>query len=908
MTDDMLQDDPQSDRNNMLDDDGAAGDSSALEGSADDADNLIKPAPDLPQVSEAASPPNGSRRFEDLTLAEMLGQWLRSPGPTTRTMLAIAGTPTHVPSPSPLVEVAEPKRQNSATGKALLEVAGSSTQTVAGLGAMVRGNRLLMTLLLYLVAFFVALRGGFILISGEFRVEDQQLADGMPFLVAGFVLWLFAEFYRAWPTLELRFFASGPDVTPSTPPPTPPRVVNYDTSMPIGADGQRYSWLAVHPARVFAALAAVLLGVLTWLDTAAEPGQINQFKALGFGAWVGSIALVVIVFAPSRWLPANLWPGFRDWTRGIRFTWTFFALIAIMLVGLWFRVDNLAGVPPEMTSDHIEKLLDAQRVVDGDRDIFFANNGGREPFQMYALAALSQLPGLEMNFTLLKLLAVIESMLTLPLLWWMGRVVIGQYDPRLGNVVGLLLAALVAVSYWHVAMTRLSLRIVLTPLIASLLVIWLTRGIRTQQRGYYILAGLTLGFGLYTYQAVRMLPLVVVAGVGIAMLFHLRDRKALLRYVGHLMIVVLVSFTVFIPMFRYSLDYPEQFWMRTSGRLFGDSLIQVEDEETGEIMFQDANIGDRFEAFQDNLPVLTSNIRNALLMFNWKGDVGWINGVPNDPAMDPFTGALLILGAAGWLVLLVRRPDPVYALMPVMVIIMLLPSALSIAAPLENPSATRTSGALPPVYLITALPLALMAITVWQALRGRIFSAVVAVGLVVIVLGSAYADNRDTYLNEYRVSYNESWTSHSLPGRILRGFVLSEGNYGNAFMVGYQHWLDHRIIGAEAGVLDFVNGIADFGGRTAVERIPDFVNDAAYCTGPENPHRLDPNRDLLFFYHREDEAAAKRLQELFPDGQARFVQGERERDNFYMYRVPSLGEVEFAAWLAVYTENPRCNV
>jgi hypothetical protein len=44
--------------------------------------------------------------------------------------------------------------------------------------------------------------------------------------------------------------------------------------------------------------------------------------------------------------------------------------------------------------------------------------------------------------------------------------------------------------------TRLSLRIVLTPLVASLLIIYLTRAMRFNRRMDYIKAGLVLGFGL----------------------------------------------------------------------------------------------------------------------------------------------------------------------------------------------------------------------------------------------------------------------------------------------------------------------------------------------------------------------------------------------------------------------------
>ena len=98
-----------------------------------------------------------------------------------------------------------------------------------------------------------------------------------------------------------------------------------------------------------------------------------------------------------------------------------------------------------------------------------------------------------------------------------------------------------------------------------------------------------------------------------------------------LAVLVAVSFVIFIPMFRFSVDYPNHFWMRTAGRLLGDEVIQ-ETDAAGNIYERNATIEERLSAFQGNLPVLTSNIRNALLMYNWKGDVAWINAAPNRPA------------------------------------------------------------------------------------------------------------------------------------------------------------------------------------------------------------------------------------------------------------------------------------
>ena len=51
-------------------------------------------------------------------------------------------------------------------------------------------------------------------------------------------------------------------------------------------------------------------------------------------------------------------------------------VVAATAIGCWLRAVDLASTPPEMTSDHIEKLLDALRVSEGYRTVFFGNNGG----------------------------------------------------------------------------------------------------------------------------------------------------------------------------------------------------------------------------------------------------------------------------------------------------------------------------------------------------------------------------------------------------------------------------------------------------------------------------------------------------------------------------------------------------
>src|SRR5260221_994683 len=208
-----------------------------------------------------------------------------------------------------------------------------------------------------------------------------------------------------------------------------------------------------------------------------------------------------------------------------RITWTALALIVILLLGGWYRFGDLASYPPEMTSDHVEKLLDAIKVYQGARPIFFPNNGGRESFQMYYLAALKSATGVPFSFDLLKVGSGIEGMLMILVAFWLGRAVIGEEDRDLGNLTGVIMAALIATSYWHTLLSRLGLRIVTTPLVVTVVLIFLVRALRYNRRMDYLIAGFALGAGMYFYQAIRMLPFVVVAGGGFAVFIRGRARR-----------------------------------------------------------------------------------------------------------------------------------------------------------------------------------------------------------------------------------------------------------------------------------------------------------------------------------------------------------------------------------------------
>ncbi len=830
---------------------------------------------DVPAAVPPA-PAEDAASFADLTLWDVLGQGVRQPRATWGRFWDAIGGERSEAAAAPIPAGTAAARQ------APVEPDGPAASAVHGHPRV--NEQALVPALLVIAGVLLGLVGSIVMASGANRAEGQELRAGLPWLLLGFGLWLAAAFithreaFRDW-WLNWRGRHSPAAAESAEAPPV------------TGAHPDWRDRLEVYAPRLPLAAAALILSAGAYLFNGS-----NTFTPVGVIVWVASIFVWLGVLAPAGWTLRGWLAARFGQSRGLlgremrfRLSWTALALIAIMLVGGYFRFAEFNAVPPEMTSDHVEKLLDAQRVLDGNHQVFFPNNGGREGVQMYLVAIFSVISGLGMQFATLKWVSVLEGLLTIPVLWWMARVIIGEKQPRLGNAVGLALAALVAVSYWHVALSRLALRIVLTPLIMALVMAYLARAMRHNRRADFLKAGLWLGIGLYCYQAVRMIPVVIVLGVILAVIFRARDGATRRQYALNLAALVLIAGAIFAPLGRFMVDSPNLFWMRTAGRFFGDDVIMETDPATGVISWRDATMQDRVDAFMKNLPVLGQNTRNALLMFNWKGDVAWINGAPNRPALDVISGTFLVLGTAVWIVRMIRRRDPFDWLVLPGLFIMLLPSALSIAFPVENPSATRTSGALPFVYLLAAYGLAQFGLYLERAFPRRL-TRVVTVGLAVVAVAGAYSLNSSLYFGEYRDRYQIAAQPYTITGRILRGFAESNGSYGNAFMVAYPYWFDHRAIGIEGGRIDWPNGLL---------ALDDLAAQIRANAGTE--YAFDPNRAVLFFYSASDTETPAQLGEWFPEGTSILQPTDLQTKDFYTFTAPPPGEEWLAGFLAANT-------
>jgi hypothetical protein len=745
------------------------------------------------------------------------------------------------------------------------------------------------------------------------------------------------------------------------------RSVRRTESGVSGAQGRGFSaWFQANFYQLMLVPVALLLSALTYaLNVALDPaGRVNDIVITTGGgiAWLLSVVAWATIFAVDvRRLPEKVRGLGRagQWRSRwrVRVGWPVVALVGVTILGAVFRLHDLASTPPEMTSDHIEKLLDSLHVSQGYRGIFFPNNGGREGFQMYLVAFVGKTLGVGFNFTALKVATVAEGLVTLPVLWWMARQVIGTdtgQDRQLGTWVGVALAGLVAISSWHVMLSRLGLRIVLTPLATALVIGFLARAMHHNRMRDYVALGVVLGAGIYFYQADRMLPILVVIGIGLVLLGGIRRPRdlagraaevvgfsalvltpllvvwyagqvleqstfsnvhelgqrlssalflvamawfgiltlavrprrtdCLLQYGGGLLATAVVALAVYIPMYHYSQVRPDDFWNRTRGRIFGEEAFWRTDPVTGQVVTYEPTLSEEVRLFWGKRDIFVNNYRNALEMFHWLGDNAWINDAHGYPALDAMAGGLLILGLAVWGLWAAARRDPVIWLLPAGVLVMLLPSAMTLAYTIENPSFTRTSGAIPEVYMLAALPVGLLCWRmsrlpwrVWRIPVGAIAVLVMLAGL----LGYGVGMDWHYFFTDYHFSYIYSWKPYHEIAQPLREFAHGEGSFGNAFMVAWPHWLDHRILGTVAGDIGWPNGLV-----TREDLIPTIDRNQG------TRYQYDPTKPLFVMFHVDDTETMTYLQALFPGGSLSLYQYSYETEpgvftqgSFYIYEV-----------------------
>jgi len=546
-------------------------------------------------------------------------------------------------------------------------------------------------------------------------------------------------------------------------------------------------------------------GGVTCLASALFFGA-NRFRPLAVLLWLGGLACFVVALddGPS---PARMWTRLRRklTSSGFQISWVATALVAITLLGAFYRFYRLDELPADMTADIGHLWVDSERILRGDYLIFSTTHPGREIMMFYLVAAYVRLFG-HSHFTH-KAVAALIGVVTIPLAYLLGR---ECFNRR----VGLLAAFFLAVAKWPVVMSRFGYRLVLGPPFVALTCLFLVRALRDNRRHDWLGAGLALGFSLYTYNALRAFVPSVILALGLQGL--LLRWKFWQRAFGNMGLGALAMVGAFVPLGRFMLEEPERFWFRIATR-----LTSRETPIPGH-----------------PVPILLRNLWKTALMFNYQGDHVSLSNPPFAPQLDPVLAPLFVLGVA---YCLYRWRKGANSLLLPIFGSMLLPGALSLAFPQEVPSAVRTSSVLGVLFLFPAAALDLL----WQAVRGLAPSGRsqwLGTCALFLLLGWVCQLNFQAYFISYEASLpNRNYPFH----RVLAETIDDFAEEGPACIKYVPYWVDGDVV------------------RLLLRRQPPQWNNVVPAVPFDHIH-LDPGERLLVILHLDDDRTLAELRAHYP--------------------------------------------
>lgn len=597
----------------------------------------------------------------------------------------------------------------------------------------------------------------------------------------------------------------------------------------------------------------------------------NKFTALNVAVWCASVltfvwaswerdrkvtpfqwaAFSLAILSPERW-QTDLRKGTPSDPRqtgnwrpqdGLRVSLTALIVISLLVAGALVLTWRVAEVPREMTSDHAEKLLDVQDVLDGQYRIFFPRNTGREAMQFYLIALMTPLAGV--SYLTMKVGTVLVGFFTLPFTFLFVRTVSG-------TGVAIIALSLEVAMRWLLQVSRVGLRFPFPPAFGAAIAYFLFKCLRDRRRNDFLLLGLVTGIAQHTYTALRLVPLGVAVSLVIAYVLDRRRpgrEEQASRLLADTVLMVAASALVFMPLARYAAEEPQMFLFRGMSRLASDQVNAVP---------------------PNAVLVFTQNIVNALLFFNWRGDSVWVNTIPGVPILDTVSGGLFVLGVSWSLYSLVRHRDVRQLHVGIFLFFSMLPSIMSVAYPGENPSTVRMGAAIPIVALLMATALhavlarlwlwvgvgppnptrlAVPPVTIGSLLKAQKSSSKIGLGsflvgvFAIAVIGSIWKSNLEAYFTAYPAQHTVSSQHASRFGAVIKGFEAFGGLRDDAFILPGPYWVDWRLMAIEAG---------DIKWRPIIENV------AVARTHDGRPGKR------LYILHPEDRTSLEQLRQWYP--------------------------------------------
>jgi 4-amino-4-deoxy-L-arabinose transferase-like glycosyltransferase len=328
--------------------------------------------------------------------------------------------------------------------------------------------------------------------------------------------------------------------------------------------------------------------------------------------------------------------------------------VVIIFLAIFFRFYQIAKMPGGLFPDMAANGLDINLMQQGQLQPFYERGNGREALFFYMEWASVALFGkgvwqFSIVSALFGVLAVIMCYFVCYRLFLMGE---NRDDPLVKKKsvnISLLSMFLMAVSSWHVVLSRTAFRATLIPFFSALTIYFL---LRAYQAGsvkaklvHSFLFGASFALGFYTYIAFRIMAPILVAALVWPWLgtikiseFKLTAKKYFLP-----VIVSLVAFIIFFfPLGKYFYDHPGSFVGRAGQvSIFNQTLYTINGVQLTSK-----------PPLLDVAAVAVEVFKTQFLGFFTQGDLNWRQNISGYPFLSPlvspfFAGGLAVIVFVG---------------------------------------------------------------------------------------------------------------------------------------------------------------------------------------------------------------------------------------------------------------------
>lgn len=300
--------------------------------------------------------------------------------------------------------------------------------------------------------------------------------------------------------------------------------------------------------------------------------------------------------------------------------------IFIVMISLFFRTYRISEIPPACDRDEAKFSQDTIDIMNG-----VIPDGAYSSLPIY-IKTLTDNPTLYNYYvsfvyavfgqgdTQSRMAGAVMGILFVIGMYFLLRFLFGPGAAMAGGF-------LTAVMSWHITLSRLIYHAGFSVLVLVFVLYFMYRVIKRGKKFDYILLGITAGFSLYTYQAARIIPVILIIICSFSAIFH---RGFWLKQRFN----IFLAFTAFViltsPLLTYMILHANDFLLR-SRELFIFNKINMN-------LFLSAGLKNPVEVY-------LSSLRSALLMFNATGDGNiYHNLIPGAPMLGFFTGIFFIMG------------------------------------------------------------------------------------------------------------------------------------------------------------------------------------------------------------------------------------------------------------------------